>query len=666
MMTSRKTLGTTSPSRFSSQLLLNSVLCATCVLSVGLATGCQDSAAAQRDEAQRTISQASVDFRQATAGAVVVGEEDFQSRMRELNSVISRMSNLSDAQPGQQAAGAMLAAEALGELASLHGEHAQHLMREHHYARASITSELDGADRLHAMATAQDRLTLNTQRTSLRNERQAAEQALQTLSQRINSLDGPIADRTQRNTEATGEARELRTEANDLLRRAIELGHAAGFPSFQRAIETRRDADGLDYEVALRELELEYELQPEHNLAQTQQSHLQQLVQSIRATLDEFDRLEQTLRADLQTTRNRVNELTSQINEAVSALNRDYTEALSEQFEQASSYAERAATQARQAAGRLRGEEANAARMLQAKAHEMHGRLLAAEANAAAAHNMLMHRLIAARETIGNVSEYESMADSLEQAHERLVEEATAAFNEAINVLSQVSGRAANNTEAFRNSLERATAQITGQQRPTQRSGRSGDRGESGGTHSGQGFASVDVAIAFLESLDSESTSDVDRLLNALHGSGSREMAMVEMMRDLTYLGIELERAVVSQFPDADSSDTGFGAPSFSNVRIEEESSDRVTLVFDDSSGPDSFDLIPINGVWFIDIASMMEDDMPFELGDAEAVRNLNQAITNTFQQLIDRLHNGEFQSIDQFDNAFMQAMMQMMMQMMQ
>jgi hypothetical protein len=196
----------------------------TCLTALGLACGCEDSAAQYRVEAQQAIAAASTDFRKATAGTVIYGDEHFDQRLRDLNAVVSRVSNLSNSEPGQQAAGGMLAGEALVELATMHLSHAQQIQQLNRQDRRSLESMVSAATRLHSRAAAQASLSTSAEKASLQRERQAAEASLNGLQQRINALEGPIADRTRNNVQGEAEADRLRSEANDLIRRAIELG----------------------------------------------------------------------------------------------------------------------------------------------------------------------------------------------------------------------------------------------------------------------------------------------------------------------------------------------------------------------------------------------------------------------------------------------------------
>ncbi len=425
------------------------------LLTGGVLVGCEDSAAEQRVDAQRTILAASADFRNATVGTVTVEDEEFESRQQELNALIGRVSNLPNADPGQQAAGGMLAAEALSELASMHLAHAQTMQRQQRFDRRKIQHALDAAGRLSARADAQAELTTSSERAMLQGQRDAAEESLNELNRQIGALEGPIADRLDRNAQDVAEADRLREEANDLIRLAIELGHANGFPSFQQAIDIRRDADGIDFDVSLRELELEYELQPQHELVELQIHHLRSAVESIRNTLAEFDRLDEQLTGDLDATRQQVSALVQEISRSVDGLSDRVRSDLAEQYEQAGEYLQRAVTQARQAAGRLRGDQAGAARMLQVKVSESLGSALKSQAAAMGDHADLLTQLIeVGAGLLPDLETYRSIRDELNETRQRLTAEAREAFAEAQSALGGVSGSAA---DAYRSHLERVT-----------------------------------------------------------------------------------------------------------------------------------------------------------------------------------------------------------------
>lgn len=634
----------------------------TCLLAVGFAAGCEDSAARHRVEAQRTITAASAEFRKATAGSVVFGDEHFDQRQRELNGVANRVSSLPNAEAGQQAAGAMLAADALSELASMHLARAEQLQRESRHDRQSIASAVEAAGRLNARAAAQAGVTVNAERTALQRERQAAEQGLNDLRQRITALEGPINDRARRNADGEAEADRLRNEANNLVRRAIELGHAAGFPSFQQAISTRRDADSIDYDIAIRELELDYELQPEHEMAQLQAEHLNLLVDSIRQTLEEFDRLEQLLSSDLGKTRERVGALRREVLQAMQALQSRVDGEIAQQFEAARGYLERAATQAQQAASRLRGEEANAARLLHAKMQETLGQSLWAEANGIAEHLRLLSQVIEAGEAIGNTAEFRSTFQTLTAKREQLTQAAQDAFAGAEQALGGVTGRAADAAELFRQNLQRATNAVGGQAigpAPTVREGfASAGPGAASG---GQGFASPQEAVEFLRNLDWSNQSHTDRFFSAVDTSDPSAAAIVALLRDVLGAIVDFDAAVRERFGEMPS--MGVGAPTFTNPRLDYEGTDRASITFDSDMDEETVDLLNRNGQWFIDASDLANDFPGGDEMDEATMRRLAEAMRDAFSDLARRTRGGEFSTVEQLEQAAAGVVLQLMMQ---
>lgn len=634
-----------------------------CLTALGLICGCEDSAAQYRVEAQQAIAAASTDFRKATAGTVVYGDEHFDQRLRDLNGVVSRVSNLSNSEPGQQAAGGMLAGEALMELATMHLSHAQQIQQLNRQDRRALESMVSAATRLHSRAAAQASLSTSAEKASLQRERQAAEAALNGLQQRINALEGPIADRTRNNVQGEAEADRLRSEANDLIRRAIELGHSRGFPSYQQAISTRRDADEIDYEIAMRELELDYELHPESQFAQLQAEYLRRSVQSIRETLDELDRLDRLFAEDLGKTRQRVTEMQQNVSRTLRSLTERIEGDLAEQYETARGHLERAASLVQQAAGRLRGDQASAARLLQARIYETLGQSLWAEANALAEHLQLFSQIVEAGESIGGTTDHRRKAETLTARRRTLIEEAQAAFSEAEQALSSVTGRAADAVELFRQNLQRASSAVAGQPiGPTPSAPSISDWSSPGEVGSGQGFASPAEALAFLQMMDWGNQTEVDRFFAAFDTSDPQAAAMLPQLRPVIEAMMAFEQAVSSQFGEMDSS-MGIGAPDFANARIDYETSERATIAFNTAMGEDTMELVNINGEWYMDAADLTSD-LPVgdEIDDA-TLRNIMQTLSNGFSNLARRVRNGEFNSMEEVEEAAGIIMMQLMMQ---
>lgn len=637
----------------------------TCVVAGGL-VGCEDSAAQQRVEAQRTITTASTEFRKITAGSVVYGDEHFEQRQRELNGVISRVNNLPDAEPGQQAAGAMLAAEALSELAAMHMAQGKDLQQQNRYDRETLRSVVDAAARLGARASAQAGATVEAQRAALLAERQMTEQGLAMLQQRIAALEGPIQDRQRRNTEEEALANQLRNEANDLVRRAIELGHAAGFPNFQQAIRTRRDADEIDFEIALRELELEYELQPEHQLAQLQVEHLNELVSTIRNTLNEFDQLEQQLGRDLARTQQRVAELAAEARTSLQGLQQRMDGELADQYEAARGYLERAASQARQAVSRLRGDQGNAARLLQAKISETLGQSLWAEANGIAEHLWLLDELIEAADVLGNVAEVQAAHQALTAKRNDLIERAQSAFAEAEQALAGVTGRAASDAEHFRQNLQRAVSAVSGQAigpAPVA-SSRGWSDGGTAVAGTGQGFGSPQEALEFLRNMDHGNRAHTARFFNALDTSSPGAAAMIDVLRSIMDEMMDFQGAVVERFGDQlDSAMAMQMSMEYHNVRLTSESADRATIVFDTPLGSDTIELVQRGGQWYIDASELTEIMPGMDQLDPAVMQQMADGMKIAFRDLTRRLRAGEIRTAQELEQAIMSAVMSSMMQ---
>lgn len=432
-----------------------------CLMLAGLA-GCEDSAAQQRTEAQRILDQAATDFLQARVGTVAPDDEQYQAVQTQLNSVVTQLASLNDGEPGQLAAKSLLSSEAHRELAQMRMLEAGQIERELQNERLLLREQVIAALRLGALSTGMSSISSDEIRNEIQQRRQAAQQELESLSQHLAELENPIDERTALNTQEAERVQILRREANDLLREATELGHARGFGRFQEGIEQRREADRIENRIAHRDLDLNLELLPQQNLAEARIEDVRELLGSIDRVLSDLEAFENTYRDEVARLNTRIDELRSEIMSGVSSLAERMNDQLAPAYDASLEQLDRAATQARQAAGRLRGADANAARLAEARSLELQGTLLWQRASGVADQASLLAAIVDADETLGDVSDAQRRLEAANTTQGDLIERSRESLSSASNIVAQLAGRGDQSMDRYRDNLQALLGAMSG------------------------------------------------------------------------------------------------------------------------------------------------------------------------------------------------------------
>src|SRR5688572_2499453 len=102
--------------------------------------GCEDTAAKQRDEVQKSLSRINLDLQVAMASAGATGDE---SSVAKLNKVIADLQGVNGGEAWQDASKAMLSATASRELSDVHITEVERLEARHRDARQAIRENLN-------------------------------------------------------------------------------------------------------------------------------------------------------------------------------------------------------------------------------------------------------------------------------------------------------------------------------------------------------------------------------------------------------------------------------------------------------------------------------------------------------------------------------------------
>lgn len=288
-------------------------LAATGVVTALVLTGCEDGSAQARADAQAEIESAAAQFRDLTLLRMEPGADGFESHKSELASLERTLSGIRDASEGQVEAISMLEAGVARELARVTLAEARVIEREQRAKRRLLHQRLAAAGRLLALASGRAAMDDSAPRQYLDGMSTVITDVRREESNMLAELDGPIAELTEDNRVDNAEAERLAADANSLRREAAELGDADGFTTFEKAVEQQRAADLVESRIANRELDLDYDLLPEHRLAELRIQSATEMLEAIDRTLRELETFVASNNDDAGRTRDAAEALVSAI-----------------------------------------------------------------------------------------------------------------------------------------------------------------------------------------------------------------------------------------------------------------------------------------------------------------------------------------------------------------
>jgi hypothetical protein len=655
---------------------LQTALAAICGMAmVGAGLGCEDAEAKRRAEVQQQITDARTQFQRASLASTDPGDDHAQQTRSELNRIVSNLQGVTDGAPGQQAAKSLLMAEALRELSLIEYRRIHALESEHQVERQIARNRLLGLQRLAAAHQAREAITAQQYRAELQQLRRATDDQLRQLQQQIAQLSQPIAELTERNERDRERVDELREQAIEMIRKSEELGPADGFRTFEEAIKLHREADLIEFRAAQRELELMLEHQPRHDMAERSSRAAEDLKQQLQQAIHDLESFDQIYSSAASQLRSRIEEGRDELREYVERITASMRDELSSAYEEAARHMERAASQARQAAMQLRGEDANAARLVEARANESLGRLYWQQAAGVTDHLDMLAATVAATDVNRDTQPYQAKISQFADQRETLIAQAKDAMRQATDTLGMVGGTAA---QQYRQNVEMLLSAMEGEQvdawqRDVPRDAatdREARPAAPGAASTGAGFDSADALIAFLRGMDGMDSADVERMINAIHAESRLAVAYKNMMSSMMRSSANLMAAVEDQFGAAavdqiEQAAAGMGgATAFDNISVIEQTDTRVTARYQAVPGmPDeTMELVNVGGEWFIDGDSLIDQQMVqpgMEDASVMMLEQMSSAMGQQINELTQRVRAGEFASVEQFMQAMMQAIME-------
>jgi hypothetical protein len=647
------------------------VLAAVGLGAVVMISGCRDQAADQRAEVQAQIESLSHDFHLATLAAVSPGDDAFETTRGKLEAITGSLGRLNASDDGLDAAASLLAAAARRQLAGMSLAEAEMLAAVNREAYTALHTQIDTAMRLESLAAGREQIDTRQHRAELAGYRTDAEMALERYSEEMARLDGPISERESRNTAEAREAMRLDQQAGALRREAIQSGPADGLPSVLEALQLERKADRFETEIARREIELQYGLRPEHELAGKRAEFMQARLAEIGSAMEALDRRDAIGTQEVNATRTLVRDFRSRIAETLAVVTENSAGGLADTYARAAGQLEKAASAAGTAARKSGRDGKDPARLAAARAHEQMARLNAMKARDLEAYASVLERLVAAGRALGDTSGLSGTLSATSTAHEEAVAAALAAIDAAKQELEQVNSRDSRaEVDAFKASLDRSRAALSGSGPmagggPTGRAGMPGAGGRGGaGAAAGAagGFASPEDLVAMLAAVTADDTGSLGRVLDAVHASTPEVQTIIDLQRQLLGPMGEFMSAIGDRFGQestqmVSSMSSGMGATAFDDAQIVDRTDTTAAVTFSAPMKPNQrIELVLLDGGWKIDGASLYPDLGPAMVAQAET---MVPGMARMMSDLAARISSGEFADEQELMQAFMGGMME-------
>ncbi|TVQ54026.1 MAG: hypothetical protein EA377_06585, partial [Phycisphaerales bacterium] len=381
-------------------------------------------------------------------------DEEFSQVQNQLNDLVNQLSRINEGAPGQQSASALLSAQALRELATSRMLQAgdQEMRLQHH--RSLLRQKVNGLRRHDTMARALESVEIRGQRQALQQQRQQVTQQAAAMRQTLEEMRKPAAERRALNEEDVERVVELRDEANEMLRRASELGPAEGYTSFQSAIDLRRQADALEYRISGRDIEIIYEIQPNVDLTETSLRQLERFISTVERAVEQVGAFDEMFEGLASSMVQRRQSLRDEIADGMAQLAERMGGDLTTLYDEARAELERAAGQAQQAAARARGAGTDHIRVTEARIQETLGRLAWFRASGLDDQARLLQRVIDAGDAMGQVTRYRDELEDLTRRRDQWTDVARGAVDASLQALGMLTGEVAQNATAMRRNLE--------------------------------------------------------------------------------------------------------------------------------------------------------------------------------------------------------------------
>ncbi len=614
-----------------------------------LVLGCQDSDAKRRAEVHQLIAAEIAEFQRASA--VLSDPQQAAGAQQRISKLIERLKDTRGGVPGQRAAADQLACSAHQQLAAMAVAEARELQATLRVRRNVLLGMIDTAEELNAMVAALEAIDTESAHATLDGARNDTEQSMRRYGERMAELDVPIAQLTSENRADQLEAHRLRAEASELRRNAEDLGPATGFTFFEQAQDLDRQADGVDHELAHRELDLRYNYEPVRNLMMTNIDRARDRVDSIDEARQALEQFDDTMAGEAATTRTRLAEISESI-EAGLAEFQESTARLHEINDKAADHLQRAAARGKAAAGAAGRDFAAAPRLATVRAYLQLGSIHTSRARG------LQDQIALFRRLSGISNSVNVRLDELHQAHQAQVVEAGRAYENAVGELDRVTG------SSDREEIEALKARITQLQATTTEATveqpkaspapalPAATRAPQPVAASRAGAASPQELLEVLrnaEDLASLAVTNMDLTFVRIESSEAKRL--YEAITESTRATLELDQAIQDAFGTGLMETAGdvIGSsgvmPGLQGAELElvDVTEDAAAIVATSTDGQaEKIPLIRLDGRWFLD-GTQQFNLVAEQMGTGPASVEYVQTLGNAISDLANRVQAGEF-----------------------
>ena len=637
--------------------------------SLALLAGCEDEAAKQREELQRTVEQANDTLRQATL--VIVNPDNaeaFQQIRSELNKVVSTLRSASPGggsggETGQETAVNLLLADASQKLAALDLAEVEAAAAELRETAGLARTQIGALLRLNEFVAAAESIDITEQSAALDSARTGASEQLAAASEMLAQLDEPISRLSAENSQDAARIEQLRSEAEQLLRRATEQGPADGFAQYEQAVAKNLQAGVIETEIARREINLAYQYEPEHQSADSRAQHLQQFIDSLEQTKQHLSTIAQSIESESSKTSTRIADYRTSIDQRLSDVQAAIAGPMEAGYRSGLDAADKALTAAK-AAGRQRtpGVDNGTGKLLEAQILDTQGRLHWSRARALAEQISLLDSVIAAGDSIGSAGEYQRQRSAAQAAHDEAIGLARDAYTAAQAALP---GGNSNELNALNRSLTMAIGALSGQDvDEMDLASAASDMAMGSDTGGGStGYETPEALLAALQGIDSSRPQSALVLERIWHATTPLQQQLMSAMLDMIRSGIELGEVAEEKFGPsfAEGFSQGMSAnmPDYDGATISQESDDRATMTIPSAAGPtQTVPLVRLTDAgWKIDFGGMIQNSPESQMMTTEQQLQYSQKLADLFSDFASRVRNDEFASPEQFNETFLQSM---------
>ncbi|MEM7228612.1 MAG: hypothetical protein AAF432_07335 [Planctomycetota bacterium] len=623
-----------------------------------MSTGCDNAESKQDSVVEQTIHEATSALQEAISITAVPGDEGLNSAQSKLETIVQDLGGLNDARGGQARAKDLLLAQANRELANLELRAAARLEQEQAIARAALHGRLGTLVRLEGAASGLESISLDDSRDFLDNERSNAEETREMLRQHMASLDTPISELRDANADDSARVDELEMQATAKRREASELGPSQGFGRFLEALTLEREAGNLDVGIATRQAELTYELEPEYSFAAQAVENTRALLERINDSATGLEDYRAEARATASEIRDRMDDVRNDFNNTLASVNRSQSDVLSDHYEAASDYLDRAASAASQAA--RGGRDTGAAKLTAARIHELSGRLHWNHVRGLEQHLEIVNRSEQARTFVDGLADMQSEVSGMNGAIEDGRTRANESFQRARELLDEVSG--AGNVDVLMQRVDDALLMLAGKPVPAD-SGSSSSSGAVSTTN-----MNADEFMQQIVDWMDDQMNNVEALVGAMQTDDPAIMDFNDVSIEGTRALRELKATLESEFGETGNMFAGIEMAAqmsvITNFTRGEIGDTSATFDVQTAAGETAvFELEYVDGRGW----TYLPNDIVLGAAEEELEMLVDMAsgMVQVANDLEGQVRAGDFDSIEEFDQAFQQRFGEIMQGMM-